>query len=145
MSYYDYKVVAAPKYARRVKGVRGPAELFAMTLAETINEVARQGWEYLRAETMAAESPRGWFRRAVATEHTVLIFRRPRENLSPRLTGAPVDEGNVEDAPEPLVPERTRPEPLRRVGGRSEPAVGDSTEVPATLRAAPRIGADEEG
>ena len=62
MTHYDYKVVPAPKRAKRVRGVRGAEELFALTLTEAINEVARQGWEYVRAEHLPAESPGGWFR-----------------------------------------------------------------------------------
>ena len=54
MTHYDYKVVPAPKRAKRVKGLHAPEELFAATLAEAINEVARQGWEYVRAETLHA-------------------------------------------------------------------------------------------
>ena len=42
MTYYDYKVVPAPKRARKVKGVSGAPDLFALTLTETINEIARQ-------------------------------------------------------------------------------------------------------
>ena len=62
MTHYDYKVVPAPTRAKRMKGVQRREELFALTLTEAINEVARQGWEYLRAETLPAEAPRGWFR-----------------------------------------------------------------------------------
>jgi hypothetical protein len=59
MTYYDYKVIPAPKRAKRVKGVHGTEDLFALTLTEAINEVARQGWEYVRAEHLPAEAPRG--------------------------------------------------------------------------------------
>ena len=62
MTHYDYKVVPAPKRAKRVRGVRGAEELFALTLTDAINEVARQGWEYVRAEHLPAEAPGGWFR-----------------------------------------------------------------------------------
>ena len=62
MTHYDYKVIPAPKKVKRVKGVSGAEELFAVTLTDAINEVARQGWEYVRAERLPAESPRGWLR-----------------------------------------------------------------------------------
>ena len=36
--------------------------------------------------TLPAEAPRGWFRGAQSpSEQTVLVFRRPRESLGPRL------------------------------------------------------------
>ena len=88
MTHYDYKVVPAPTRAKRVKGVHSPEEHFAATLAETINEAARHGWEYVRAETLHHETPRGWFRRALASDQSVLIFRRERESVGPRLTAA---------------------------------------------------------
>lgn len=85
MSYYDYKIVPAPKKAKKVKGVSSAAELFALTLTDAINEHARQGWEYYGSEELAIETPGGWFRRARTEEHTVLVFRRSREHLSPRV------------------------------------------------------------
>ena len=105
MTYYDYKVVPAPKRAKRVKGVHGAEDLFALTLTESINEVARQGWEYVRAEHLPAEAPRGWFRGARAAEQTVLVFRRARESAGPRLVAA--------TRPEPAAAEPAAPEPPR--------------------------------
>ena len=64
MTHYDYRVIPAPKKVKRVKGVHGAEELFAATLTDAINEVARQGWEYVRAERLPAETPRGWLRGA---------------------------------------------------------------------------------
>lgn len=114
MSYYDYKVVPAPRKARKVKGVSGGAELFALTLGDTINELARQGWEYQRSESLVIETPGGFMRRARSEEHTVLVFRRAREHLSPRVA--------VETAGQE--PPRPREEPFRpepRIGGAPEP------------------------
>jgi hypothetical protein len=91
MSHYEYKVVPAPKRAKRVRGVKAAEDLFALTLTDAINEVARQGWEYVRAEHLSAEAPAGWFRGATAGEQTVLVFRREREALGPRLATVRVD------------------------------------------------------
>jgi hypothetical protein len=85
MSYYDYKIVPAPKRAKKVKGVSGAADLFALTLNDSINELARQGWEYYCSEQLSIQAPGGWFSRARTEEHTVLVFRKPREHLSPRI------------------------------------------------------------
>ena len=83
MTHYDYRVIPAPRKLKKVKGVSGAEELFALTLTEAINEVARQGWEYVRAERLPAEAPRGWLKPAVAEEQAVLVFRRWRESLGP--------------------------------------------------------------
>lgn len=102
MAYFDYKVVPAPRRMKRAKGVSDHADLFALTLTDAINEHARQGWEYLRAETLSAETPGGWFRRGRLEEETVLVFRRSRETLAPRL-----DRG---EAPAPAMPALREPE-----------------------------------
>jgi len=110
MSHYEYKVVPAPKRAKRVRGVKAAEELFALTLTDAINEVARQGWEYLRAEHLSAEAPGGWFRGGTSGEQAVLVFRRQREALGPRLATVRVDhEGGAptaERAPVERAPER---------------------------------------
>lgn len=103
MSYYDYKIVPAPKKAKKIKGVSGSGELFALTLNEAINEIARQGWEYYCSETLTAQTPGGWFKRAVTEEQVVLVFRKPREHLSPRLASAP--EITAESVPESRIME----------------------------------------
>ena len=91
--------------------MRGPEELFALTLTDAINEVARQGWEYVRAEHLPAESPRGWFRGATAGEQTVLVFRRARETLGPRLAAVrpeTADDGAPMPPPFDPVPPQER-------------------------------------
>ncbi|WP_111429023.1 DUF4177 domain-containing protein [Rhodobacteraceae bacterium DSL-40] len=109
MSYFDYKAIPAPRRSKKARGVREPAELLALTITDTINEQAREGWEFLRAETLPAETPRGLFRRAVEEPVSLLIFRRERESREPRL------EARVEalrPAPEPAAP---RPAPVMEV------------------------------
>ena len=92
MTFYDYKVAPAPRQVKRVKGVKTTAEAFAHTLSDAINATAREGWEYVRAETLPAQEQGGWFRRGAEVVETVLIFRRPRESLSPRLASATAPE-----------------------------------------------------
>ena len=104
MSYYDYKVVPAPKRAKKVKGVKTPEELFAVTLTDAINEVARQGWEYVRAEHMPAEASRRLVpQRPSRASRRVLVFRRQREGLGPRLATVRSDvrpDPHTEGAPD---------------------------------------------
>lgn len=145
MSYYDYKVIPAPRRSRRVKGIHAASDLFALTLTETINEIARQGWEFMRAELMAAEAPKGWFRRAVVAEETVLVFRRPREHLSPRLAAVP-DSGLDAELPR-VFPDRSPQGPVlrREPVARLEPRDNDDVASGATpLRTTPRLGPAEK-
>lgn len=139
MTHYDYKVVPAPRRAKKIKGVRAPEELFALTLTEAINEVARQGWEYVRAEHLPAEASRGWFRTASHGEQTVLVFRRPHETLGPRLAAA---RPEPDAAPaEPIVPapaaagtnptaERAVVDRMQTTLRRREPALRFETDAP---------------
>jgi hypothetical protein len=146
MTHYDYKVVPAPKRAKRVKGVRTPGDLFALTLTDAINEVARQGWEYVRAEHMPAEASRGWFRSAVAEEQTVLVFRRARESLGPRLAAVsdgpeampPVEPAPIQSAERAVIDRMRRREPALRM----DPVPG---EDPTPLRPSPRLGPADPG
>ena len=121
MTFYDYKVVPAPKQLKRIKGVSATAELFAATLAEAINEAAREGWEYVRAESLpATEASAAGSAAASEVIETVLVFRRPRESLGPRLASAraePAPDGRhrVEPAASPRV---ARPAHAARPSGR---------------------------
>jgi hypothetical protein len=146
MTHYDYKVVPAPKRAKKVKGVKLPEELFALTLTEAINEVARQGWEYVRAEHLPAEASRGWFRSALHGEQTVLVFRRARESLGPRLAAVQHEAPDSAPAPAPVsAAERAVVDRMRR----REPSLrleagGETAEEPTPLRPTPRLGPASE-
>lgn len=101
MSFYDYKIVPAPKRAKKVKGVSGAADLFALTLNDAVNELARQGWEYYCSEQLSIQTPGGWLSRSRTEEHAVLVFRKPREHLSPRIVA---ESGHEAPAPIPAAP-----------------------------------------
>jgi hypothetical protein len=139
VTYYEYKVAPAPKRLKRVKGVSATADLFAATLAEAINAAAREGWEYVRAESLPAEEAGGWFRRGAEVIETVLIFRRPRETLGPRLASARPELAAEADGPRLGAVERPVPAAMRR-----EPRLADAVPaaeaVPTPLRPAPRLG-----
>lgn len=83
MAQFEYKVVPAPRQPAKRRGRLGAGDRFALTLAETINEAAEDGWEYLRAERLPCETREGLWRRLVQSEQTVLIFRRQTELAEP--------------------------------------------------------------
>jgi hypothetical protein len=159
MTHYDYKVVPAPVRARRIKGAHSPEEHFAVTLAEAINDAARQGWEYVRAETLHHETPGGWLRRPRASDQSVLIFRRERESAGPRLTAVQAEPSapREPDAELRATNERAVVDRLQSTFARREPAIrreprlGDEeraprveAEAPTPLRPAPRLGPAEK-
>ena len=155
MNHYEYKVVPAPRRAKRVRGVKAAEELFALTLTDAINEVARQGWEYVRAEHLPAEAPGGWFRGGTAAEQSVLVFRRDREALGPRLAAVRTDhEGGAPPAGEPvamaLAAERAAVERVQASLRHREPQLRGETragetgaDLPTPLRPGPKLGPAE--
>lgn len=87
MSSYEYRVVPAPRTAAKEKGLKGTDQRFAHTLAQLMNELGAQGWEYVRAETLPCEERRGLTGRAETTQH-VLVFKRDRgTRRMPSLSG----------------------------------------------------------
>jgi hypothetical protein len=125
---YEYRVIPAPKRLKRIKGVSSMPELFAAMLTDAINAEARQGWEYVRSESLAAEEPAGWLRRAAMVEETMMIFRRERSRrVADRAGRDPADEteevsprheGRTAGAAEPRLSGRPlSEEPRLRSGG----------------------------
>jgi hypothetical protein len=144
MSGYEYKVTPAPRRPKRMKGMKS-AEAFAATLAEAINAAAREGWEYVRAESLPAIEGGGWFRRGHETIETVLIFRRERESAEPRLAAARVEAGLDDPAAGPRLGTVARPVPAQATPLRREPRLAEPHEpavAPATGPALrpPRLG-----
>lgn len=135
---YEYKVTPAPRRPKRMKGMKS-AEAFAATLAEAINVAAREGWEYVRAESLPAIEGGGWFRRGSETVETVLIFRRARTSAEPRLAAARVEAGMDETPQGPRLGTVDRPVPGHASPLRREPRLADpAAETP--LRQPPRLG-----
>lgn len=75
MSHYEYKAVPAPTHGKKARGVKSTEDRFALALSEKLNELAADGWEYWRADTLPCEERRGLTGRET-TYQNVLIFRR---------------------------------------------------------------------
>ena len=75
MRTHEYKVVAAPHQGRKAKGVKATADRFALSLGDVLNEMAEDGWDYVRAETLPCDERRG-LTGTQTTFQNVLVFRR---------------------------------------------------------------------
>ncbi|WP_319824257.1 DUF4177 domain-containing protein [Thalassovita sp.] len=75
MPQYEYRVIPAPTKGKKAKGIRGPEARFAHALEETLNQLAAEGWNYLRAETLPSEERHG-LTSVSTTFRNVLVFRR---------------------------------------------------------------------
>lgn len=84
MEYFEYKVIPAPRRSVRVKGAKGTDGKFAATLEKIINDLAAEGWQYLRAESLPIDERHGITRRKTENYQNVLIFCKPTD--SPAIT-----------------------------------------------------------
>lgn len=78
MSNFEYQVIPSPRKGKPAKGLRGVPMKFANALATVMNEMAQQGWEYVRADTLPCEERKGLAGKTVNYQ-SVLVFRREAE------------------------------------------------------------------
>lgn len=105
MIRFEYKVIPAPTRGAKGKGVKGNDGKFANALETAMNEMAAQGWEYQRAETLPSEERAGLTSKNTIFRN-VLVFRRPVEGdleaFDPQLLAAPTtaQEPEIEEEPD---------------------------------------------
>lgn len=91
MGSYEYKVVPAPVKGKKARGVHGPEGRFAHSLEDLMNQLAAEGWEYQRAETLPSEEKSGLVSSGQTVYRNVLVFRRRRSadlsDFDPRVIG----------------------------------------------------------
>jgi len=75
MQHFEYKVVPAPQRGEKVRGARTTADRFAAALMTVMNDLGRDGWEYLRADTLPCEERVGLTGKSSSFLH-MLVFRR---------------------------------------------------------------------
>lgn len=82
MQRYEYKVVPAPEKGEKARGVKGTPARFAHRLSRLMNELAREGWEYMRADTLPCEERTGLTGKTL-TYQNMLVFRRETPQALP--------------------------------------------------------------
>jgi hypothetical protein len=75
MQRYEYKVVPAPAAGIKSKVTGTPEGRFAEALQILMNEIASEGWEYQRAESLPSTERSGLTAKTTRHRH-VLLFRR---------------------------------------------------------------------
>ncbi len=103
MQKYEYRAIPAPARAAKVKGIKDPAERHAHTLSALMNEMAAEGWDYLRADVLPCAERKG-LTGSVTVYNTMLVFRRPTADaLAATMTRAqPV--ATAQPTPPPIAP-----------------------------------------
>lgn len=98
--YYEYRVVPAPNRGEKARGVKTTSDRFALALTGVMNALGREGWEYLRADTLPCEERVGLTGSKSTFQH-LLVFRRAVAEAAdiPVATAA-----SVEIMAEPVIP-----------------------------------------
>lgn len=109
---FEYMVVPTPKKAKSARGVKGGSAKFAHAMTSLMNEMAADGWQYQRADTLPMEERQGLTKKTV-NYHSLLVFRRPVqivERQQPVVAAPPVQD------PEPVeyVDRLTEPEEIEQ-------------------------------
>jgi len=75
MQRYEFKVVPAPRRGDKVRGVKTTEDRFALTLTQVMNDLGRDGWDYVRADTLPCDERVG-LTGSKTTFQNMLVFRR---------------------------------------------------------------------
>jgi len=118
MPEFEYKVIPAPTKGAKAKGVKTPEARFAHAVETLMNEMAVEGWEYLRADMLPSEERQG-LTGSTTNWRNILVFRRARagqlEEFHPRILETP--EPTQETPPAEVAEKRQDPPPLRPASG----------------------------
>jgi hypothetical protein len=114
---YEYKVVPAPLRGLKAKGVKTAEDRFALALETAMNDLARDGWEYLRADTLPSEQREGLMSKTTVYQN-MLVFRRAKPVAkaaapAPAVAAprpAPMVEKKIIAPAKPATPEAAKPE-----------------------------------
>ncbi len=138
MTTYEYKVVPAPTKGQKAKGVKSGEDRFAFAIQTLMNDLAAEGWEYQRAETLPSVERAGLT--GSSTEwRNLLVFRRAQTankisalQAEPQVAPAPAPVAVPEDPPQdpPLTEEGSDIERLRNtLYPREEPKLTDKSDA----------------
>ncbi|MDZ7711517.1 MAG: DUF4177 domain-containing protein [Roseovarius sp.] len=75
MPGHEYRVVPAPARGRKAPGVKTPEGRFALGIEDILNEMARDGWRYLRSDILPSEERQG-LTSTTTVYRSVLVFER---------------------------------------------------------------------
>lgn len=115
MQTHEYKVVPAPKKGEKARGLKSGEDRFAFALTKAMNDMAAEGWEYLRTDTMPVEERTGLTGRVSTSFQSVMVYRRALDGRKASVIAAP--------APEPVAAPRLTTE----APDGAAPALGSAT------------------
>lgn len=81
MQRFEYKVVPAPKRGEKAPGVKTTEDRFAFALTQMMNDLGRDGWDYVRADALPCDERSG-LTGTKTTFQNMLVFRRVIESVA---------------------------------------------------------------
>jgi len=110
MQRFEYRVIPAPRRGEKAKGVKSTEDRFALALTNLMNEMGREGWDYVRADALPCDERVG-LTGTKTTYQNMLVFRR----------------AIIETPPEPVrallaAPRADSPSPALKLGAAASPA-----------------------
>jgi hypothetical protein len=72
---YEYKVVPAPRRGEKTRGAKTVEDRFAYAVQVLMNDLASDGWEYVRADTLPCDERAG-LTGTKTTFQNLMVFRR---------------------------------------------------------------------
>lgn len=143
MSQFEYSVIPAPSRGEKAKDAKTPTDRYSLALSAELNRMARDGWEYVRADVLPSEERSGLTGRSTVY-HNLLVFRRAAAApAAASLARPPQPEypaaASPARAPEPVpdLPQAAAPKPSDHpaAGSPAEAAVTDEAMPPAPRNA----------
>lgn len=75
MTQFEYKVIPTPTKGRKAPGLKTAEARFANTVQDRMNELAADGWLYLRSDLLPSEERQG-LTSSQTVYRSVLVFHR---------------------------------------------------------------------
>ncbi|WP_295049610.1 DUF4177 domain-containing protein [uncultured Paracoccus sp.] len=148
MTSYEYNVIPAPVRGEKAKDAKTPGDRYAVALTAELNRMAREGWEYVRADVLPSEERSGLTGRSTVY-HNLLVFRRAVPVASAgTMARQPQPEypaaASPVRAPEPapVLPQAASPKPSDHSTASNPAGPGDAQDdaTPPAPRKAPLQG-----
>ncbi len=119
MQRYEFKVIPAPRRGEKLRGLKTTEDRFALALTTVMNDMGREGWDYVRADTLPVDERSGLTGTKTSFQN-MLVFRRIME----------VDAALPTASNEPVFVATPRLGPAEVPAG-AAPAVGPATGLAA--------------
>ena len=75
MPHYEYKVIPAPRRGEKSREARTTEDRFALALSNLMNQLGKDGWDYVRADVLPCDERAG-LTGTKTTYQTMMVFRR---------------------------------------------------------------------